>query len=92
MPKSKAAHTPGSIVAEVMKKLEDRGANLDDYGQITADEIGHEIPIIAAAPELLEACKLMLEAVRPSYDNRDVAKEAAAIITMRAAISKCEVK
>ena len=46
------AWTPGNIVATVMEKLEERGANLEDFGAITCDEIAEEIPIIAAAPDM----------------------------------------
>lgn len=48
-------HTPGQLVAQVMNKLEEYDVEMSDLGMVVAEEIEEQIPIIAAAPEMLKA-------------------------------------
>lgn len=56
---------PGTLVSEVMNLLEkEYDADLGNYGMPTAIEIEAKIPLLAAAPELLDACRKALSAIQ----------------------------
>lgn len=57
------------------------------YGEIPAEQQEANARLIAAAPDLLEACKLVLENIAPKYSSYHICVE-----KLRAAISKAEGK
>lgn len=97
MPKSKSAHTPGPWVISRSKGLEIFPNNQGEYLPIAKVRIQDDIEssyanaaLIAAAPELLEACKASLEYMLDEASSPLKAERALEYLS--AAIAKCEVK
>lgn len=57
------SYTKGELVANVLNILGEYDVDAEDCGMQVAAEIEERIPLIAAAPKLLEACKEILPLV-----------------------------